>query len=286
MPMRPLSSTLIIRWKPRPSGPSSAPAVSFTSWKSSAPTCEARWPILCSLRPTSKPGESRSTRKMLMPRWPARRVGAREHAREVAHRRVVDPELAAGERPAVGGARRRAAQVREIGAGLSFGERIGTAAFGLEQRPQVALVLLGRAVRGEQRPDELHQPALVGDRGVAARELLHHDRVGERVAARAAERFRDRDAEEAEAGHLRVQLGGKALRLVELARDRPDALVGEPAHRVADLQVALGEERRRHVSGGSHFMTCSPTTASSPPSRNTSTFERLRPLSGSSSRIV
>jgi hypothetical protein len=154
-------------------------------------------------------------------------------------------------------------------------------------------VLRRRAVLGEQRAHELDEPALVGDRGIAARELLHHHRVGERIRPRPAERFRNRDAEEAERGHLGVQVGRERLALVERLGLRPDALGGEFAHRFADHAMAFGQQRRGEGVGGhgagssgSHFMMCSPTTASSPSPFATSTFARLRPAAASSSTIV
>ena len=52
--------------------------------------------------------------------------------------------------------------------------------------------------------------------GVAARQLLHHERVGERIGAGAAVGVGHGDPEQAELGHPGVDLGREALGLVEL----------------------------------------------------------------------
>jgi hypothetical protein len=93
----------------------------------------------------------------------------------------------------------------------------------------MARLLLGRAVAREQGADQLDQAALVGDRGIAARQFLHHDRIGQRVEPGPAEFFGHGDAEQAEPGHLPVDLGRKSLCAVELGwRGRID-IIGEAA---------------------------------------------------------
>ena len=93
----------------------------------------------------------------------------------------------------------------------------------------------------EQAADQLDQPALVGDGGVAARQLLHHERVGERIGAGAAVGVGHGDAEQAELGHPGVDVGREALGLVELARDRSDHVVGKAPRLRPDLEVRLGQ---------------------------------------------
>ena len=170
-------------------------------------------------------------------------VGAGEHHGEVAHGRVVDPQLAAVEPPARGGAGGGGADARHVRAGIGLGDPIGAAALALEQRPQPALALAVGAVAGEQRADQLDQAALVGDRGIAAAQLLHHQRIGGGVHAGPAQLRRHGDAEQTELGHLLVDLGREALALVQLAGHRADHLVGEPADHVADLRLILAEHR-------------------------------------------
>ena len=91
----------------------------------------------------------------------------------------------------------------------------------------------------EQAADQLDQPALVGDGGVAARQLLHHERVGERIGAGAAVGVGHGDAEQAELGHPGVDLGREALGLV--GRQRADDLVGKAPRLRPDLEVRLGQ---------------------------------------------
>ena len=176
---------------------------------------------------------------MLMPRLPAVGVGAREDHGEIGHRRVVDPQLAAVEPPAGGRPGRRRADARHVGPGLGFGDRVGGAPPRLQQRGEVALVLRRRAVLRQQGGHQLDQPALIGNRRVAAGELLHHDGVGHAVRAGPAQLLRDGDAEEPQLRHLAVQVFGKALARVELDGDRADLRVGKLPGGVPDERVAL-----------------------------------------------
>jgi hypothetical protein len=175
---------------------------------------------------------------------PGRRLGARQHDREVADRGVVDPELGAAQAPAVGGPLGAGANRRNVRAGLGLGDRVGRAPHGAKRRPEIASALLRGAMSMEQRRDQLDQAALVGDRRVAARQLLHDNRVGEGVHAGATELGRQGDAEQAELGHAGIDLRGKPLLLVELADDRADRLIGEAADQVAHLPV-LGRDGHR-----------------------------------------
>ncbi len=95
----------------------------------------------------------------------------------------------------------------------------------------------------EQRSDELDQAAPVGDRGVAARQLLDDEHVAERTQPGAAELGRHGQAQEAEAGHRTVELGRGALARVELAGERPEPLVGEAPDHGLDRPMPLAEHR-------------------------------------------
>ena len=154
--------------------------------------------------------------KMLMPRWPAALIGAGEHEADVGDRRVVDPDLAAVEPPALAVPRRGGADAGHVGAGLGLGDAIGGEFLGPHQRSQPRRAAGRRAVPHQQRRDEFDEAALVGDRSVAARQFLHHDRIGECIEAGAAEVFRHRDAEQTEPAHLPVDLSGKPLFAVKL----------------------------------------------------------------------
>jgi hypothetical protein len=98
----------------------------------------------------------------------------------------------------------------------------------------------------QQAGDQLHQPALVGDRGVAAGQLLHYHGIGDRVAAGSPNFGRNGDAEQAELGHFGVDLGRKPLLGVEPAGGRPDLAVGEAPRRLLDPPMVVGQQ---HVSG-------------------------------------
>src|SRR5215217_5325936 len=95
-----------------------------------------------------------------------------------------------------------------------------------------SLFLLSRSVGGEgstaQRDVGLHGDA---DRGVGAGDLLQHQVVGDEVATRSAVLLRQRQAHQAEAGHLSDDVVGELLLAVELGGTRPDLtlsiIVGE-----------------------------------------------------------
>ena len=78
-------------------------------------------------------------------------------------------------------------------------------------------------------PSEVCAATVIANGGVDPRELLDRDRVGERVAARAAPLLGERDAHQAELGQLRDELVGEAVLAVELLGDGRDSLLGELA---------------------------------------------------------
>ena len=189
MPMRPLSSTLIIMWKPRPSGAEQRVRGQRRRRRSAARRPgEARWPILCSLGPPRSPaGRGRPGRCSCRDGRPPCRCGrARRRSRRPARCGST-----ACRRPAASRRRSRVAVVRmpETSEPASASVmRVGAAALGAQQRAaDSAARWASRAVLRQQRADQLDQAALVGDRGVAARQLLHHERIGQRVHAGAAE---------------------------------------------------------------------------------------------------
>jgi hypothetical protein len=96
------------------------------------------------------------------------------------------------------------------------------------------------------------------DRGgsAPAGDLLHGDRVGERVESRAAVLLGKRQAEETELGHLPHDVGRELLGLVELPCAGRDDFVGETARGLAHLEVFFskqqihGDGTLRVASGG------------------------------------
>ena len=111
------------------------------------------------------------------------------------------------------------------------------------------------------------------ERGVDPRELLDAERVGQRVAARAAVGLRDRHAEQAERRRL-AQLGEReaAVRVQFLGHGSDHAL-GESPHRVAE-QAMLVREIEVHSSHDTGHVRCAAwTTARSraTPTRSSAT---------------
>jgi hypothetical protein len=90
-------------------------------------------------------------------------------------------------------------------------------------------------VTDEQRGDQLHQPALIGNRRITAAEFLHHDRIGQRIEARSAEVFGNADTEQSELRHFPVKVCGETFLAVERLRHRPDHFIGERARHITHL---------------------------------------------------
>ena len=98
-------------------------------------------------------------------------------------------------------------------------------------------------VGSEHRDVRGAQPVVRGDgqrdRRIDARELLDADAVVDRRHRRAAEFFRELNAHQSERGELREQLAWELLRLVPLARVRPQLGFGEFAD-AAPQQLLIG----------------------------------------------
>ena len=144
MPTRPLSSAPIIRWKPRPCGPSRAAGVQPHGVEVERADLRGALAHLVLL------ASARAARRVEVddedahPAVAERGVGAREHQGEVGDRRVVDPQLFAGEAPAVAVRRRRRAQAREVRPGVGLGQCVRAAPRSGEQRPEVGVALQRR----------------------------------------------------------------------------------------------------------------------------------------------
>ena len=154
--------------------------------------------------------------------------------------RVGDELLGAVDHPVAVVAARAGADVAGVGARLGLGQPEGAE---LAPRGQVRhpllLLLLGpeqvdrlRAQRGVRAHRDRH-------RGVHARELLDRDRVGERVAPRAAVLLRERDAHQPQPAELLHDLVREALLVIQRLGDRRHLALGEVADGAAD-QLVVG----------------------------------------------
>ena len=121
--------------------------------------------------------------------------------------------------------------------------------------------LLSAGERGEEAPllvvvSELlaHQGVVhrEDDAGVGAhsRDLLDHDRVGDRVHPGAPVLGGHRDPGQAELARLRKDVPRKLAGLVDPGRAGPDDLLGELAHRREEESLVLGE---LEIHGGPQF---------------------------------
>ncbi len=134
------------------------------------------------------------------------------------------------------------AGVPRVRAGVGLRQAEGSQPFARAQlRHPLALLLLGA-----EQVDRLRAQRGVGaqrdrDGGVDPRELLDRERVGERVAARAAVLLRERDAHQVQLAQLAHDLVREGLRAVELLGDGGDLALGEFPDGAADQLVVWGE---------------------------------------------
>ena len=138
-----MSSVRIASLKPSPSSPSSASAGTPAAGEVETRQRMRRDDVDALARST-RPGASAGTTNAEMPRVPVGLAGAREHAVEVGDAAVGDPRLAAVEHPAAVAARARAAQGRDVGAGIGLGQREGGDRLAARDLRQPARLLLRR----------------------------------------------------------------------------------------------------------------------------------------------
>src|SRR6218665_3407115 len=224
MPTRPFSSTLIIMWKPLPCVPSRASAGNATFSKCSSPTCEERWPSLCSFVPRDTPADAQSTMKMLMPRLPASGSG-----------RVLNPRLGPVRQPPLAVAHGGGLHPGNVGAGARLGDAVGRAlGCGNERTNPLVLLRIG-AVRAQQRGHQFDQTAPVGHACIAAAELFHDQRVGQQVEPGTAVLLRHGDAENPALSHRLIDVTGEGLLTIETLCMRTNLFVREAARHVCNL---------------------------------------------------
>ena len=166
-------------------------------------------------------------------------IGARQHVGEIGNGRIVNPHLGAGKPEARSVALSRRPDTGNVGAGLGFGNAIGNPLAGAECVSQIQSALPLIAMHRQKRADQFDEPALIGDRGIAARQFLHHQGIGKRIEPGAAIVIRHRDAEQAELRHFTIDVGGKGFAFIELARARAYPTLGKASRRLADLHINI-----------------------------------------------
>jgi hypothetical protein len=143
--------------------------------------------------------------------------------------------LLAGDHPVVAVLLGAGLQRAEVGAGVGLGEHGGRQDLGAGDLRQPFVFLRLRAAAQDQLRGDLGAGAERADADIAARQLLGDDAHRRLAHAEAAILLGDGQAEHAELGHLRDQLGGNQLVLqVPLMGVGNDFLVGEAAELVAD----------------------------------------------------
>ncbi len=107
-------------------------------------------------------------------------------------------------------------------------------------RQEVVLLRLGSVLCDHVRDDEVGVDD-AGNRHPAARDLLHHQGVGQQRLAEAAVLLRDHEPEQAHLLHALDDGGGVLVPVLQFGRDRDDLLVDEVPHGGEDVLLDLGE---------------------------------------------
>ena len=218
MPMRPLSSTPIIRWKSAIERAEQRLARERHIVEMERAHRRGALSHLVFLAADPIALLIASTRKTLKPRLPSSGAVRASTTAKSATGALWIHNLPPLSRQPCGCLDRPGLDRGHIRTRLGFCDRIGTAPLALEKRREIARCAARACRAREQRPDELDEAALVGDRRIAARKLLHDARIGADIGAGSAHLLGHGDAEHAELCKLRVKL---ALESVRFRRARP-----------------------------------------------------------------
>ena len=168
--------------------------------------------------------------------------GARPDDGHIGDAAVGDPGLLAVEDPGIAVAARGGAHAGGIGSEIGLGQAEASDGLAALQGGEPLLLLLLAAVGEDGVHDER---ALHGDEaahaGIDALEFLHDEAVLGIAHAGAAVAF-EVGAEEAEVGHFRYDLGGKAPVAEAIADQRQNAFLGEPPRGLPHHQLLFTEE--------------------------------------------
>ena len=171
-----------------------------------------------------------------------RLVGLHEHERRRGLTPAGDEDLAAVDDVLVAVAPRERVLIRGVGAGLRLGERETADLVPRGDRTQEALALgLGAVlVNGiaEQRVVDRHHDGMAA---AHARDLFHHRRVRDRVAAHPAPALGHEDPHETELAHPLDRLVREPSVAVDLRGDGAHFALGEVARHLADHPLLVGE---------------------------------------------
>ena len=174
------------------------------------------------------------------------RIGAREEQERAGVLPRRDELLCAGDSPAAVLARRRGSQGAGIGSRLGLGQRERADELAArERRHEARTLLLGPEAQERQGDRARVDGNGDADAGIAARELLEDEHVGEEVGAGAAVLLRHADAHQPELGELAEDVAREVVLAVPLRRVRLDLGADELARERLDL-LLLGRELEVH----------------------------------------
>jgi len=146
---------------------------------------------------------------------------------------IADEGLRSIDDPLVAFQRRTRGDVGRIGAGVRLRQPDRADLAAIEDRAEVAVLLLIGAIVREQACDCRIGHQRVGDGAIHPRKFLQHDHVGKPFATGAAPTLRIGQAGEAELAGTLPDIVGKGFRFPQFFRDGSDFVFCETAYGVA-----------------------------------------------------
>ena len=168
-----------------------------------------------------------------------------QHKSHIRNWRIVDPNLTPIQHPTIAVPHRLGPDPGDIGPSFRFGDAVSNLGFGRHHIRQILGALRVGSVMHQQGRNQLDQPALIRNRRISARELLHHQRVCQRVESRPAHIFGHANSKKAQPPHFLVKRHRKTFIPVEFFGNRTDGAFSKIAHHIAHLNMRMGEVHHR-----------------------------------------
>ena len=172
---------------------------------------------------------------------PRIRVRTRKDKPNICNRCVVYPDLAAIQLPSLAVTPCLRSDSLDIRSGFGFRNAVGDQGLSRQYVRQPFLALGNRAMARQQRPDQLHETALIRNGRVASREFLHDQRIRKRVEFCTAIDLGNRDPEQAALSHFEIDFTGKPLRFIQLAGYWTNSILSKIPCRFLRLNVSFGQ---------------------------------------------
>ena len=172
-------------------------------------------------------------------------VGPGEHKTHIGHRRIVNPDLATIQIPAIAVLFGDSANARNIRAGFRLGDAIGSFCCRAQQIRQPSGALCIGPMPDKQSRNQFDETTLICNGSVATRQFFHDQRVSNGIKSRAAHFLWHANAEKAELSHLPVDVRREGLFAVKLFGNRTNDVIGKLPRHFPDLGVGFRDKQSK-----------------------------------------